>query len=47
VPVSLVRHFDLLLATEYLAVSLGIAVLASTVFGLGLRRYSSGSIWAR
>ena len=47
VPVSLVRHFDSVLALEYLAVSGTLAMLASVVFTLGLRRYSSGSAWVR
>ena len=44
-PVSLMRHFDVATALIYIAVTAGIAALATTVFTLGLRRYSSGSIW--
>ena len=46
-PTNLVRHFDLLTAASLLGAAVGIVALASLAFSFGLRRYSSGSIWAR
>lgn len=47
VPVSLFRHFDPLVALVLLAVGAAMALLAMTIFNLGLRRYTSGSLWRR
>ena len=46
-PANLVRHFDLGTAVLLLAVAVGASLLARFVFALGLRRYSSGSLWAQ
>jgi ABC-2 type transport system permease protein len=47
IPARLVRNFDAPSALLLIAVSLFFALLGWGVFQLGLRRYSSGSIWAR
>ena len=47
IPSELVHHFDLPAATLLLVVAALAVVTASTTFSLGLRRYTSGSIWAR
>jgi viologen exporter family transport system permease protein len=46
-PVALVRHFDPVLAVGLVSFCAAIAGLATSVFTLGLRRYSSGSLWVR
>ena len=47
VPARLVDDFDLGRALTLGAVAAAFAVAASTTFTLGLRRYTSGSIWTR
>src|SRR5262249_14817961 len=47
IPARLVRDFDAQAALLLLAVSLFFALAGWGLFQLGLRRYSSGSIWAR
>jgi len=47
IPARLVRSFDAPEALLLVAVSLAFALLGWGLFQLGLRRYSSGSIWAR
>ena len=44
---QLVRSFDPLTALTMIAATIAFAVLAQAMFSLGLRRYSSGSVWAR
>lgn len=46
-PASLVRQFELGPAALLVAVAVLFAVVARVVFALGLRRYSSGSVWVR
>jgi len=46
-PARLVRHFDAPSAALMVAVAVFFALLGWAVFQLGLRRYSSGSIWTR
>jgi ABC-2 type transport system permease protein len=46
-PSRLVRHFDTPSALLMVAVAALFALLGLVVFQLGLRRYSSGSIWTR
>ena len=45
VPVGLVRSFDPAGALVLVAAAAVMALLASATFGLGLRRYASGSVW--
>jgi ABC-2 type transport system permease protein len=47
IPARLVREFDATAALLLIAASLFFALLGWALFELGLRRYSSGSIWAR
>lgn len=47
VPSSLVESFDGGTAATFVAVAFGFAIAAWVAFTLGLRRYSSGSIWTR
>src|SRR5439155_15040568 len=47
IPARLVRNFDAPAALLLVAVALAFALLGWGLFQLGLRRYSSGSIWAR
>jgi len=47
VPASLVDDFDFVRAGEMLLSAAAFAVLGWAVFTLGLRRYSSGSVWTR
>jgi ABC-2 type transport system permease protein len=47
IPARLVRSFDTPTALLLVAVALLFALLGWGLFELGLRRYSSGSIWAR
>ena len=44
-PARLVAQFEWRWAAALMAVGLGLSVGASTVFNIGLRRYTSGSIW--
>ena len=46
-PARLVRDFDAARALILVAVAAGFALLGWALFELGLRRYSSGSIWMR
>jgi ABC-2 type transport system permease protein len=46
-PAQLVRDFDVQKAAVLLTVSGGLALLGWLTFALGLRRYSSGSLWTR
>ena len=46
-PAQLVHRFDPATALVMIAATIGFAILAQTMFSLGLRRYSSGSVWAR
>ena len=39
------RTLVFLFGVALLAVGVGLSLVASTVFNLGLRRYTSGSIW--
>jgi len=47
VPASLVDDFDPVRAAEMLAAAGAFAVIGWAVFTVGLRRYSSGSVWTR
>jgi ABC-2 type transport system permease protein len=47
VPARLVEHFDLAQAGALVAVTATFAVAAWGAFTLGLRRYTSGSVWTR
>lgn len=47
VPSSLIDDFDVTNAVVLLAVACGFVALAWTVFTLGLRRYTSSSLWTR
>jgi ABC-2 type transport system permease protein len=46
-PANLVRNFDAQTAALLGVVAAGFLALGSVLFGLGLRRYSSGSLWVR
>lgn len=45
VPAKLIGSFELPWALGLAAVAIGVAALSSTVFSLGLRRYTSGAVW--
>ena len=47
VPARLIDDFDLARAIELVSVAAVFALAASTTFRLGLRRYTSGSVWTR
>lgn len=47
VPARLIAHFDAVQAVWLAAIAAAFAVLAWTTFTLGLRRYTSGSVWTR
>ncbi|MEO6318385.1 MAG: ABC-2 family transporter protein [Acidimicrobiales bacterium] len=47
VPARLIDDFDLALAAQLVGVASTFAVAAATTFTLGLRRYTSGSVWSR
>ena len=46
-PAQLVRDFDAQRAALLILVATGFALLGWGTFSLGLRRYSSGSLWSR
>jgi viologen exporter family transport system permease protein len=46
-PAQLVRDFDAQRAALLVSVAAGFALLGWVTFSLGLRRYSSGSLWSR
>lgn len=47
VPARLVNEFDPRIAVGVFAVAVGFAVLGYLAFSMGLRRYTSGSLWTR
>lgn len=47
VPARLIEHFEVAQAALMVAVAAGFAVAAWATFTLGLRRYTSGSVWTR
>jgi len=47
VPARLIDDFDLERAAQLVGVAATFAVTAATTFTLGLRRYTSGSVWTR
>lgn len=47
VPARLIDDFDLVRAVELLSVAVVFTMAASATFTLGLRRYTSGSVWTR
>ena len=47
VPARLVEHFDPWLASGFLGVAALLAAAAGAMFSLGLRRYTSSSLWTR
>ena len=47
VPARLIDDFDLVRAAELVGIAAVFAVAAASTFTLGLRRYTSGSLWTR
>jgi len=47
VPARLIDDFDLVRAGELVAIAALFAMAASATFTVGLRRYTSGSVWTR
>ncbi|HEV8114766.1 MAG TPA: ABC-2 family transporter protein, partial [Acidimicrobiales bacterium] len=47
VPARLIDDFDLALAGQLVGVAAIFALAAAATFTLGLRRYTSGSVWTR
>jgi ABC-type uncharacterized transport system permease subunit len=47
VPAQLINDFDVGRAVALAGVAAAFAVVATATFTLGLRRYTSGSVWTR